>query len=133
MLALMAACLCAAEQDSVRLLTVESCGPLARLLSKDDAVRSILPIVQTFSQVLHCLQLHACIAPSYCEYLQSMCCCEPASIFSAAVTLPVRQWLCRLVSIYLHACPAFICCILRRYTLRVKAHLSALEWHECAA
>lgn len=40
-----------AEQDSVRLLTVESCGPLARLLNKDDAVRSILPIVQTFSQV----------------------------------------------------------------------------------
>ena len=40
-----------AEQDSVRLLTVEGCGPLARLLNKEDAVRSILPIVQSFSQV----------------------------------------------------------------------------------
>lgn len=45
-------CFGATEQDSVRLLTVDACGPLARLLPKDDAVRSILPIVQNFSQVL---------------------------------------------------------------------------------
>ena len=41
----------AADQDSVRLLAVECCGPLAQLSSKDDITTHILPVVQKFSQV----------------------------------------------------------------------------------
>lgn len=40
-----------ADQDSVRLLAVETCGPLARLLNKSDSVHHVLPIVQKFAQV----------------------------------------------------------------------------------
>ncbi len=40
-----------ADQDSVRLLAVECCGPLAQLCNKDDVVSNILPVVQKFSQV----------------------------------------------------------------------------------
>lgn len=43
----------AADQDSVRLLAVECCGPLAKLCSKDDVMTQILPVVQKFSQVMH--------------------------------------------------------------------------------
>ena len=39
------------DQDSVRLLAVECCGPLAKLSGKDGVVQHILPIVQKFSQV----------------------------------------------------------------------------------
>ena len=40
-----------ADQDSVRLLAVETCGPLARLLNKNESVQHVLPIVQKFAQV----------------------------------------------------------------------------------
>jgi hypothetical protein len=40
-----------ADQDSVRLLAVECCGPLAQLCRKDDVMTHILPVVQKFSQV----------------------------------------------------------------------------------
>ncbi len=40
-----------ADQDSVRLLAVEACGPLARLLNKGESVQHVLPIVQKFAQV----------------------------------------------------------------------------------
>ena len=40
-----------AGQDSVRLLAVECCGPLAKLCGKEDIVAHILPVVQKFSQV----------------------------------------------------------------------------------
>jgi hypothetical protein len=46
-------CLCCAfaDQDSVRLLAVESCGAFAAALSKDDSSTSLLPVVQKFAQV----------------------------------------------------------------------------------
>lgn len=44
-------CVLIADQDSVRLLAVETCGPLARLLNKNDSVHLVLPIVQKFAQV----------------------------------------------------------------------------------
>lgn len=40
-----------ADQDSVRLLAVEGCGQFARLLTKDESVKDILPVVQKFSTV----------------------------------------------------------------------------------
>ena len=40
-----------ADQDSVRLLAVECCGPLAKLSGKEGVVTHILPVVQKFSQV----------------------------------------------------------------------------------
>jgi hypothetical protein len=43
--------LCLADQDSVRLLAVESCGAFAAALSKDDCSASLLPVVQKFAQV----------------------------------------------------------------------------------
>ena len=43
-------CLSSTDQDSVRLLAVECCGPLAKLSGKDGVVTHILPIVQKFSQ-----------------------------------------------------------------------------------
>lgn len=39
-----------ADQDSVRLLAVESCGAFAGALSKEDAVAHLLPIVHKFAQ-----------------------------------------------------------------------------------
>ena len=50
------ACVWGADQDSVRLLAVESCGPLARLLPREDAATHILPVVQKFAVVrpAHC-------------------------------------------------------------------------------
>ena len=42
---------CCAEQDSVRLLTVESCAPLAKMLAQHSAISSILAMVQGFAQV----------------------------------------------------------------------------------
>lgn len=51
-----------ADQDSVRLLAVETCGPLARLLNKGESVQHVLPIVQKFAQVRSALpQLHLCL------------------------------------------------------------------------
>lgn len=44
-------CALTADQDSVRLLAVETCGPLARLLNKSESVQHVLPIVQKFAQV----------------------------------------------------------------------------------
>ena len=40
-----------ADQDSVRLLAVEGCGHFARLLRKEDASSTILPVVQRFASV----------------------------------------------------------------------------------
>jgi hypothetical protein len=40
-----------ADQDSVRLLAVEGCGPLARLLNRDDTMLCIIPVVKKFSAV----------------------------------------------------------------------------------
>ena len=35
----------------MRLLAVEACGPIAKLLSKQEAVKQVLPIVQRLSEV----------------------------------------------------------------------------------
>lgn len=49
---LTAACfLLHADQDSVRLLAVESCGAFAQSLSAEDNAQRLLPAVQNFSQV----------------------------------------------------------------------------------
>ena len=40
-----------ADQDSVRLLAVESCGAFAQALSREDAVVQLLPVVQKFAAV----------------------------------------------------------------------------------
>lgn len=40
-----------ADQDSVRLLAVESCGAFASALSQGDAAHHLLPVVQKFAQV----------------------------------------------------------------------------------
>lgn len=39
------------EQDSVRLLAVESCGSFARQLTPEDSSTMLLPVVQMLSQV----------------------------------------------------------------------------------
>ena len=39
------------DQDSVRLLAVEGCGALGKLLEPQDCVAHILPIIVNFSQV----------------------------------------------------------------------------------
>ena len=39
------------DQDSVRLLAVESCGPFAQKLVAEDNYRMLLPIVQKLAQV----------------------------------------------------------------------------------
>jgi serine/threonine-protein phosphatase 2A regulatory subunit A len=40
-----------ADQDSVRLLAVQCCGPLARTLSKAECLATVVPVVQKFAQV----------------------------------------------------------------------------------
>lgn len=40
-----------ADQDSVRLLAVETCGAFAQALGREDAVATLLPIIHKFSQV----------------------------------------------------------------------------------
>jgi hypothetical protein len=52
----------AADQDSVRLLAVESCGAFAAALSKEDCASSLLPVVQMFAQVCICWGFGVCIA-----------------------------------------------------------------------
>ncbi len=47
------AVLVAADQDSVRLLVVESVGAFAGALGRDDAVHNLLPLVHKFAQVRH--------------------------------------------------------------------------------
>jgi hypothetical protein len=43
--------LCYADQDSVRLIAVEACSPLARVLPKEQVVQHVLPVMQKFAQV----------------------------------------------------------------------------------
>ena len=38
------------DQDSVRLLAVECCGPLAKLCEQEDIISHILPVVKKFAQ-----------------------------------------------------------------------------------
>lgn len=40
------------DQDSVRLLAVEGCGALGKLLEPQDCVAHILPVIVNFSQVI---------------------------------------------------------------------------------
>jgi len=40
-----------ADQDSVRLLAVEGCAALGKLLEPQDCVAHILPVIVNFSQV----------------------------------------------------------------------------------
>ena len=51
------------DQDSVRLLAVQCCGPLARTLSRAECQSTVVPIVQRFAQVcksvLTCSMAHA--------------------------------------------------------------------------
>ena len=42
-----------ADQDSVRLLAVEGCAALGKLLEPADCVANILPVIVSFSQVKH--------------------------------------------------------------------------------
>ena len=44
-------CMLLTDQDSVRLLAVDSCGPLARLLTRDESAAHVLPVVQKFAAV----------------------------------------------------------------------------------
>lgn len=57
-------CFAAADQDSVRLLAVESCGAFAAALSKEDCASSLLPVVQKFAQVWLVGLLQARSAPA---------------------------------------------------------------------
>lgn len=41
------------DQDSVRLLAVEGCAALGKLLEPQDCVAHILPVIVNFSQVYH--------------------------------------------------------------------------------
>lgn len=41
----------AADQDSVRLIAVEACSPLARVLPREQVVEHVLPVMQRFAQV----------------------------------------------------------------------------------
>ena len=43
--------LMASDQDSVRLLAVESCSAFASALSREDGIASLLPVILKFSQV----------------------------------------------------------------------------------
>lgn len=43
--------LCPTDQDSVRLLAVESCGSFATALGREEAAAQLLPVVQKFAQV----------------------------------------------------------------------------------
>ena len=43
-----------ADQDSVRLLAVEGCAALGKLLEPQDCVLHILPVIVNFSQVYFC-------------------------------------------------------------------------------
>lgn len=40
------------DQDSVRLLAVESCAALGKLLEPEDCIAHILPVIVNFSQVI---------------------------------------------------------------------------------
>lgn len=42
------------DQDSVRLLAVEGCAALGKLLEPQDCVAHILPVIVNFSQVQLC-------------------------------------------------------------------------------
>lgn len=42
------------DQDSVRLLAVEGCAALGKLLEPQDCVAHILPVIVNFSQVIVC-------------------------------------------------------------------------------
>ena len=42
-----------ADQDSVRLLAVESCSAFATALSREDGVSALLPVILKFAQVGH--------------------------------------------------------------------------------
>lgn len=43
------------DQDSVRLLAVEGCAALGKLLEPQDCVAHILPVIVNFSQVWGCI------------------------------------------------------------------------------
>lgn len=43
-----------ADQDSVRLLAVEGCAALGKLLEPADCVANVLPVIVSFSQVGFC-------------------------------------------------------------------------------
>ena len=42
------------DQDSVRLLAVEGCAALGKLLEPQDCVAHIVPVIVNFSQVIMC-------------------------------------------------------------------------------
>ncbi len=52
-----------ADQDSVRLLAVEGCAALGKLLEPADCVAQVLPVIVGFSQVGHFS--HASIRTGY--------------------------------------------------------------------
>jgi len=45
------------DQDSVRLLAVEGCAALGKLLEPQDCVAHILPVIVNFSQVNKCVNM----------------------------------------------------------------------------
>jgi hypothetical protein len=51
-----------ADQDSVRLLAVECCASLGKLLERQDCVTHVLPIIISFSQVSPTLMLNHLLA-----------------------------------------------------------------------
>jgi len=48
-----------ADQDSVRLLAVEGCAALGKLLEPQDCAAHILPVIIAFSQVLESFYWHS--------------------------------------------------------------------------
>lgn len=64
--------LCApADQDSVRLLAVESCGKLAEALSSEDCRAQLLPVVHKFVQVGGCRGLSVQRVPQIVRWTAS--------------------------------------------------------------
>jgi hypothetical protein len=65
-----------ADQDSVRLLAVECCASLGKLLERQDCVTHVLPIIISFSQVSPTLTLNHLLAAVeaglYCIMLMSL-------------------------------------------------------------
>jgi hypothetical protein len=54
------------DQDSVRLLAVEGCAALGKLLEPQDCVAHILPVIVNFSQV-HCSHVASIHLARHCK------------------------------------------------------------------
>ena len=60
------------DQDSVRLLAVENCASLGKLLTQQDCVASVLPVIIGFSQVLFICSPGSCFPADLLQPLDSI-------------------------------------------------------------